>query len=426
MEGSGWLAGLRRHALEAYRRQGIPTPRVEAWKYTNLACLGREVFGPAPPVPTLTRSDLPDARLLPLTAPRVVFINGRFAPALSDPLPAGVAAGSLQAQLRTDPEAVRPLLERAQTQETLESLPLAALNLALLDDGLFLSVAEGVTVETPVHLVHLTVPGDGPSATHPRAVMVLGKNARAVIASSFVCLPGAATFTNLVSDVILEEGAQLSHARLICGAADGVTVGATLASVAAGARYETFSLTLGGRLVRNETRVRLEGEGAQALVNGAYAVRAGQHVDNTVFVDHAVPHATSSQLFKGVLDETGRAVFQGKILVRRDAQGSDGRQLHRALLLAPGAEVDIKPELQIYADDVVCGHGATAGEMDLDQLFYLQSRGLDAATARALLVEAFLDDAIGTVTDERLQEALVERVRDWQRSRAQAVWSDSR
>ncbi|GEO80427.1 Fe-S cluster assembly protein SufD [Pararhodospirillum oryzae] len=424
-EGGGWLGAVRQAGLDGYRRQGFPTPRHEAWKYTNLSAVGRLAVETPPAVPALTAADLPGDRLLPLDVPRLVFVNGRFSAPLSDldRLPAGVRAGSLRAVLLTDPGHLRPVLERPQAQEAVATLPLAALNTGFLSDGLVLEIDAGVSVEGPLHIIHLSVPGESATLAHPRGLIRLGAGARATLAVSYSGLPGAPSVINAVTDVVLGEDAHLSHVRLLAEAPEGVHIGAVLATVGARARYDAFTLTLGGRLVRNEIRVLLDGEGAQAHVNGAYAARKGQHIDNTVFVDHAVPNAKSSQLFKGVLDETGRGVFQGKILVRRDAQGTDGQQLHQALLLTPGAEVDIKPELQIYADDVACSHGATAGEMDAEALFYLQSRGIDEETARALLVEAFLEDALTTVADEAVRDALTERVRDWQRGRAQATWN---
>ncbi|ABC23368.1 Fe-S cluster assembly protein SufD [Rhodospirillum rubrum] len=419
----GWLDDLRQAGLDIYRRQGLPTPRVEAWKYTNLGGLTKIAFKPEPAPVTLDPGRLPLDRVLALDAHKLVFVNGRLDRTLSDAgdLPAGLRVSGLAALLAEDPARIEPLLGKGAA---LDDLPLAALNTGMIADGMVIEVAEDAVIERPLHVIAVSAALDGPMVFYPRLLVVVGARARLVLAESHVGLPDHPAFSNGVSEISLGEGAQLSHYRLIDGAADGYLVGTTLVEVGVRAGYESFTLELGGRLTRNEIRVTLAGEEGQARVSGGYAVRAGQHLDNTVLIDHAQPGATSRQLFKGVLDETGKAVFQGKILVRRGAQKTDGQQLHKALLLSRGAEVDTKPELEIYADDVVCGHGATAGEMDADQLFYLQARGLDEATARALLVEAFLEDVVGEVGDLPVRAAMIAKVRDWQRARDGAVWSE--
>ncbi len=419
-----WLADLRQAGLDIYRKAGLPTRKVEAWKYTGLDGLVKTSFAPAPLSTPVDVGSLPAGEALSLDAHVVVLVNGRVDPELSDldALPAGVRADSLALLMESEPETVTPLLG---SLTALDGLPLVALNTGLMADGLVIRIAEGIEMVKPLHIVSVGAATDGPVAFHPRHLVVLDKGARATVLESHISLPGAATFSNGVMEVVVGEGAALNHYRLFNEALDAYAVAASVVDVGAGARYESFSLTLGGRLVRNEQHVTLSGEQSEAVVNGAYAVRDGQHADNTVLVDHAVPRARSNQLFKGVLDETGKGVFQGKILVRRHAQETDGQQLHKALLLSRGAEVDTKPELEIYADDVTCSHGATCGEMDEEQLFYLQARGIDEQTARALLVEAFLEDVVGAVSHEPSRDAMIAMVRHWQRARNQAVWSEA-
>ncbi len=423
VEETGWLADLRQAGLDIYKRKGLPTPKVEAWKYTNLGGLAKTEFKPAALDVTVAADKLPLSSALSLDGVALVFVNGRFAPELSDlgALPKGLRVESLSKVLQAEPALVEPLLGKLAT---MEDLPLAALNTGLLTDGLFVRLAKGVVLDKALHVVSVATGGDTPAAFHPRNLIVLEEGAKATIVESHVGLSDVPTFENSVTEVTLGDGAELKHYRLLNGPDNSYHVGVTLADVATKARYESFVLAIGGALIRNEVRVVLSGEGAHGSVNGSYAVHEGQHVDNTVLVDHAVPRATSNQLFKGVLDGTGKAVFQGKVLVRRDAQETDAQQLHKALLLSRGAEVDTKPELEIYADDVKCSHGATVGEMDADQLFYLMARGIDEETALALLVEAFVEDVVHEISDEIVREAFIHKVRDWQTGRDKAVWSD--
>jgi Fe-S cluster assembly protein SufD len=422
-EETGWLADLRQAGLDIYKKKGLPTRKVEAWRYTNLGGLAKTEFSPAALDVTVAADKLPCAAALSLDALTLVFVNGRFDPELSDlgSPPKGLRVESLSKVLQTEPEVIEPLLGKLAG---LDDLPLAALNTGLLTDGLFVKLAKDTQLDKALHVVSVASGGGAPAAFHPRNLIVLEAGAQATIVESHVGLADFATFENSVTEVTLGAGAELRHYRLLNGPDNAYNVGVTLADVAENARYESFTLAIGGALSRNEVRVTLSGEGSHASVNGSYAVRAGQHVDNTILVDHAVPRATSGQLFKGVLDETGKAVFQGKVLVRKDAQGTDGQQLHKALLLSRGAEVDTKPELEIYADDVKCSHGATVGEMDADQLFYLMARGIDEETALALLVEAFVEDVVQEISDEVAREAFIHKVRDWQKSRDAAVWSE--
>lgn len=453
----GWLDDLHARGLAVYRSHGLPGPKSEAWKYTRLAGLAKTPFvggdplGGDPPVgPGLQDGSTPAptpttasalaavsaaaALDLPQSAPRVVLVNGVPVAALSTPadrLPAGLQVASLRATLAEAPDSLRGLLGGQLSLDG--SLPLAALNTGAFVDGLVVRVLPGVTVDQPLHVIAIatglpgpggTGGGDRPALCHPRHLVLIGEGARATVVESQIGTGTAPTLTNQVMECAIGAGAHLAHVRLLNGAAEDAWIGATVADVAAGGHLEAFALALGGATMRNELWVTLAGAGARAHFAGAYGLEGRQHLDTTVVVDHAVGETTSRQSLKGVLDGGSRAVFQGKILVRPDAQKTDGQQVHRALMLSEGAEVDTKPELEIYADDVICGHGATVGDIDADQIFYLQSRGLDADTARGLLVEAFLDEVIAEVADPGLRAALVARVRDWQRRRRQAVWSD--
>ncbi|MBB4265355.1 Fe-S cluster assembly protein SufD [Roseospira visakhapatnamensis] len=413
-----WLADLRRAGLSVYRGQGLPTVRVEAWKYTSLA--GLRKIDHVRDDGTLGLSDWGGRGALDLPdAHTVTLVNGRPV-GVPDALPVGVRVASLAHLLETEPDLLTPYLGRGAD---LSDTPMGALNAALMADGLVVLVAPGVALDRPLHMISVTEAPDHARHIHPRHLVVLGAGADATLVESRVTAPGAApTLTNMVTDMVVGERARLRHLSLANGGAEAVDLGLTTVTVGAEAAYDAFTLTLGGRLVRHEGCVRLAGAGAETRLRGAYGVREAQHVDTTLRVDHAVADTTSDQVFKGVVDAGGRGVFQGKTLVRRDAQRSDGGQLHKALVLSRDAEVYTKPELEIYADDVKCGHGATVGELDADQLFYLMARGITEADARALLVEAFLDDVVEAVPEGALRDAFLDAVRAWQARRHAVTW----
>jgi len=409
----GWLADLRRAGLAVYRDRGLPTVRVEAFKYTGLAGLTKTPFSlddgtlSAPPQAPAGALDLSDAIVLTL-------VNGRLV-APPQGLPEGVRVDSLSALLDADPGALEPHLGHVAD---LSAAPMGALNAALMADGLVIRVAAGTTLDRPLHVVSVTDAPDGARHMHPRHLIVMGEGASATVIESRVTADGAAeTLSNALTEVVMGAGARLAHPRLVNPGPQAVDLDLTAVDLATGATYEAFTLTLGGRLVRNEGQIRLREPHASARLHGAYGASGGQHLDTTLVVDHDAPDTTSDQRFKGVVDAGGRGVFQGKVIVRRGAQHTDGNQLHKALLLDRSAEVYTKPELEIYADDVKCSHGATAGDLDATQLFYLMSRGIPEAEARALLVEAFLDDVVTSLPAGPLRDAFLGAVRSWQASR---------
>jgi Fe-S cluster assembly protein SufD len=261
---------------------------------------------------------------------------------------------------------------------------------------------------------------DTPLAFHPRVLILAGRNSHATVVESHVGLGDRPYFSNLVSEVTLREGAVLGHYKLQNEQPGAFHLAATQVRLDSRSTYDGFVLSLGARLSRNEIRAHLGGGEIECRLNGAYAVAGDQHVDNTTFIDHAAPGSRSREVYKGVLDETARGVFQGKILVRPHAQKTDGHQLNRALLLSRGAEVDSKPELEIYADDVKCSHGAAIGEIDEDQLFYLRARGIDRMTARAILVEAFLGEVLDEIRLDAAREAYRGLLAGWLAARREA------
>jgi Fe-S cluster assembly protein SufD len=384
----------REEALARFEAVGLPTPRLEAWKYTNLAGLKTFDFARSEPPPALDAAPalLPDGRH------RLVFANGVFRPELSR------MEGPLATLAEVREDEIGAVAER-------DASPLVALNEALAQDGYWLRLPAGLVVAEPIEVIHVTTGG----ASHLRNVIVAGTGAQATIVERHLGLGEGEGVSNSVTEVELAPEAQLRIWKVQEESAASHHLAFTAARLAANARFESATLTLGARLSRNETHVRLEGRGAACRLDGAYALRGRQHCDNTTVVTHSAPGCQSRQTFKGALDDRTRGVFQGKVWVERTAQKTDGNQLSQALLLSDHAEIDAKPELHIYADDVKCSHGATAGELDHDAMFYLRARGVPEAEARSLLVEAFLNDAVEGVTDEAVRAAFAQRIASWMR-----------
>lgn len=390
-----WVAKLRAEAAETFRAQGLPGRRIEAWHYTDLGVLAQLGFTEA-----LTLADeapaLPPAR----AAHRAVFVDGRFAPALSQ-LPGGAT----------------PLAEALDATEgrlgaLAQPLPMVALNTMLFEDGLVLDVPAGVDAGEMELLSFATHAGRA-IAFHPRHLIRLGEGAKLTLIDTSLGEAEATYLHNPVYEIAVAEGAELTHVRIQREGRSGFQLSTVLATVQAGGTYDNFTLNAGGRLVRNEIHVALQGPKAACHMNGAQLVAEGQHADTTTFLDHAAPDCPSRQTYKTVLAGRSRGVFQGKILVRQAAQRTDGYQMNQALLLSDDAEINAKPQLEIYADDVKCSHGATVGALDEAQLFYLRARGIPAQQARAMLVEAFLTEAIEGVTNPLAQAALSEAISGW-------------
>jgi Fe-S cluster assembly protein SufD len=282
-----------------------------------------------------------------------------------------------------------------------------------MQDGIVLRVREGTKVADPIELVFISAPGDEPLAYHPRHLIVAEPDSDATLVEYHVGLGNGTSIANHVTEIQVEHGARLHHYKLQAEPDSAFHVHTLHGNVAGSGFYDGFGLTIGGKLTRNELSVRLNGAFADARLNGAYLQRGRQHVDNTTLIEHVVPDTTCREVFKGALEGKGRAVFQGKLHVHPDAQRTDGHQLSRALLLSDEAEIDAKPELEIYADDVKCSHGSTAGELEKDALFYLRSRGIPYATAKRIMVESFLGEVVEEMTLEHLQTAFMQRISTW-------------
>jgi Fe-S cluster assembly protein SufD len=405
----GWLSQLREEAAEAFARAGWPTRRQEAWKYTDLRRLAAQSWHE--PLAAMDRT-LP-APIPALGGARAVMIDGRFRPDLSalDALPPGVQVRGLARVLADDPESISGRLGALARPG---KDPFAALNTALMEDGIVIEVEEGVQFDGILHVASIgAAPGGRPVAFHPRLLVVLHKGARLTLAKSAEGGAGATFLDNPVTEITLAAGAHLTHVRLQDLPESAAQLATTYVRLAEDATYDSFVLVAGAGLSRNEIHATLAGPRAVCHLNGAQLLHGTRHADTTTAIDHEAPSCASRQTYKSVLGGPSRAVFQGRIHVHQAAQKTDGYQMNQALLLSPDAEMDSKPQLEIYADDVKCSHGATVGELDEGQLFYLRSRGIPADEARSLLVHAFLADALELVADESLREALADAVERW-------------
>jgi Fe-S cluster assembly protein SufD len=412
-DGLGWLKDLRQAGIENFNTLGLPTPKQESWKYTRLRPLEDTPFQPVGEQDGMAALDsLPSLLPDPGGRPRLVFVNGRIRPSfwVEGDLPEGVHVECLKDMLASGADWVQEHLGRICQAD---DQPFLALNTAMMDTGFVLRVDDGVEVPQPIEVVFIGGLTDGPVAYFPRNLIVLGSGAKATVVKHHVGLGVGAYFANAVTEVDVGEGARFNHYTVQEETRDATHLSTVHARVAKDGTYESFNLSIGGRLSRKEVTVRLEGEGAHTGLNGAYLMRGQEHCDNTTRIDHLAPNTTSREVFKGVLDDESRAVFQGRIVVHKDAQGTDGHQLCKTLLLSTGAEIDAKPELEIYADDVKCSHGATTGQIDETALFYLRSRGVPEALARNLLVQSFIGEALEEISDDDVRQAFTDKVIHW-------------
>lgn len=414
LPGSGAVRELRRRAIGTFAALGLPHRRIEEWKYTDLRSLLREAFAPAVGEAAAPGKADIDAALGPLAAIdayRVVVVDGAFNAGLSTgQYPEGLAVKPLSEALTGSPDKVGESLVRMKREED----AVEALNSAFATDGAVVRVADNAALDKPLLVVFARASAE-PNTITTRNVVSIGKGAKVTLMEAFVPLAGAAEedHQNAATEIAVGEGAAVTHVKSIVENGRAVHLGSASAEIGADASYRAFQLTAGPGLARNQIFVTFTGEGGKLDCSGAFLAANNEHIDTTLVVDHAVPHCESRELYKGVLDGRGRGIFQGKVIVRPDAQKTDGKQMAQALMLSPDAEFDSKPELEIYADDVVCGHGSTAAEIDPEHIFYCKSRGIPEPEARALLIEAFVAEAMEKVEDEAVREALMETARVW-------------
>jgi Fe-S cluster assembly protein SufD len=411
LPGDEAIMARRNAAFDVFAKEGLPHRRIEEWKYTDLRALMRDAKPLASPPDASAKARAKDAgRVLgDLDARRLVFVDGAFVPELSDlrELEAGLVVGSLaQALTDGDPVVAARLGKLAPANDAA-----VVLNTALMGDGAVIRVASGATIERPLHL--LFVASDKPAAIFTRSLVTIDHGARVMLIESH---EGPATSdyqVNAALELFAGDGAHVDHVKVIGEGTEALHVSTLAAAIGAHARFNTFSFISGGAVVRNQLFLRLDGEGTVAGIRGASLLKDRQHVDTTLFADHIARDCQSRQMFKSVLDNEAHGVFQGRIIVRRHAQKTDAKMMTQALLLSERAEADNKPELEIFADDVQCGHGATAGALDEELKFYLMARGIPPADAEAMLIQAFLGEAIEGIEHAGLREALIESVAAW-------------
>jgi Fe-S cluster assembly protein SufD len=326
-----------------------------------------------------------------------VSVDGRYSPELSGVtgLPSGVVVGSLAAALTADEPAVASQLAQLATFDDAERA-FTALNTSLFQDGVVVSIPDNTVVEAPIHLLFVATGGDD-VMHHPRVLINVGKNSQVRVIESYAGLAGGAYLTNTVTEVVAGDGAVVDHYKLLRESVDAYHIATMHLWLGRSSNFSSHAVTMGGAIARNEVIAELQGEGAECTLNGLYLVNDARLVDNHTTIHHAKPHCNSHELYKGILDDRSRAVFNGKIVVAIDAQKTDAKQTNKALLLSEDAQINTKPELEIFADDVKCTHGATIGQLDADALFYLRSRGLDSGQARNVLIHAFATDLLNRI-----------------------------
>jgi Fe-S cluster assembly protein SufD len=398
-----WLARAREAALARFAQSGFPTRRDEEWKYTDVAAIEKRAFTTLPYGARAAAAERNAPAYGCFPGHRVVFVNGRYSPALSavGRLPAGVALESLAAAFDRAPDALeRPIGE--YSRQTV----FGALNTAFMADGIYLHVPRGTAIEEPVHLFFMASEKD--AAIHPRNVIVAEEGSQATVIEHYEGAEGAAYFTNAVTQIFAAENATVEHCKLQQEPLRAFHIAGIHAAQARGSRFLSHSISLGAAIARNDISTTFDAEGCEATLNGLYLARGRQHVDHHTRIDHAKPDGKSREYYRGLLDGASRGVFNGKVIVHPQAQRTDAHQLNHNLLLSKDAEVDTKPQLEIYADDVKCTHGATVGQLDDAQLFYLRSRGMEEAVARSLLVYAFARDVIERIRVASLRAQLEE------------------
>jgi Fe-S cluster assembly protein SufD len=402
--GPGWLVALRREATEALRRSGFPTSKDEEWRFTSVAPITRADFSAAPGPVALSLEDLGPYLFGHLDWPRLVFVNGAFSAALSGGAPGAGDLSSLAEVLKAPPADLEAHLGR---HVPASATPFTNLNTALAKDGGFLRIRRDSVEARPVHLVFIATPEAENVGMHHRSLVIVEPNARVQLVESYLTLGGRPKYwTNSVVEISVGAGAWVEHSRIQRESEAAFHTGFTQVSQDRGAHYRSFSLAMGGLLARHDLRTRLGAPDTEALLYGLYIGHKDQLLDNHTVIYHDEPNCRSWEVYKGILDDRSHGVFNGKIFVRPEAQKTDAKQTNRALLLSDTAKLDTKPQLEIFADDVKCTHGATVGQLDPLWSFYLRSRGIPAEVAHRMLVAAFAAEVLEEIASPPVREAL--------------------
>ena len=411
-----WLRNLRREGFARFAEKGIPTTHWEDWRFTNLSSLAQTPFRLARNGGSALTAKSLDKYKIDGAAAQLIFLNGRYVAELSSigRLPNGVDISNLATEIESQPSALESWL--GQFLDTRRD-PFSALNTAFLEDGAFVYVAKGVVLEAPVHALFVSTSETGPTMTHPRNLIVAESGSQVSVIEDYVSLPSASgvegrLFCNTATELIAGDNAVVSHYMIEREHTDAFNVSTLRIEQGRNASVGSHSVLLGGGIVRNNVHPVLNGEGGDCLINGLFAGAGRQHLDNYMLVEHAKPHCGSRQFYNGILAGRSHGVFHGRIIVHKDAQKTDAKQTNRNLLLSDEAQIDTKPQLEIYADDVKCTHGATIGQIEENALFYLRSRGIDEPSARQLLLLAFASECLDRMNEGPARTHIESLIRD--------------
>ena len=402
---------IRRNAIHRFGEIGFPTTRQEEWRFTNIAPITNIEFLPIMDYKLngVTKNDIQPYVLK--NSVQLVFVDGMFSPELSenDSLPVGMIAGSLAETLKKYPEKIQPyinqLIREAENAFT-------ALNTAFLWDGAFISVPRKSVIEKPIQLIFIATDQDTVYAAQPRNLIIAGIDSQFKIIETYVGLAKNTYLTNTVTEIMLGDNSIVEHEKYQVESFNAYHIGTTHLRLNAASRYTSNVISFGGSIVRNNINARFDAEGAECILNGLSLGKGTQVVDSHTTIDHAQPHCSSHELYKAILDGASKGVFNGKVFVRKDAQKTDAKQTNKTLLLSDDATINTKPQLEIFADDVKCTHGATIGQLDDEQIFYLRSRGIDQDAARSILTSAFASDVIHRITIEPLRNQIEKKIHD--------------
>lgn len=401
-----WLHPVRQAAISRFAEIGFPSVRDEDWRFTNLAPLVQTSFSLAGEA----HVELTPQEIAPCVVPglgdiQLVFVDGRYAAALSSPGSpgGGLLVRSLAQACRDD----RALVEQHLTRYVeYHHDAFSALNTAFMEDGAFVHVPRGSVVEKPIYLLYVSTATGEPIMTHPRNLIILGEDSQATIVEDYVSLGAGVYFSNVVTEVVVGQNGVLTHYMIEQESKQAFNVSTLRVEQGRSSNVTSHTVLLGGALVRNNVHPVLAGEGGECLINGLFVASGRQHMDNFMRVEHASPHCDSRQFYHGILDDQSHGVFSGRIIVHKDAQKTDAKQTNNNLLLSQGAQIDTKPQLEIYADDVKCTHGATIGQIDENAIFYLRSRGIAEEAARAMLLLGFANESLGRMKVEPIRNHL--------------------
>ena len=411
-----WIRQVRREAMDSFMEKGFPTARMEDWRQTNIAQVIQRNYAGALPEPEIPEdfNDISPYIFSGTENSRLIFVNGVFSETLSktDGLPQGVQAENIFSVCRgKNAPHLKPDFFRCNK---FKKNSFTSLNTAFFGEGFYLYVPDGTVIESPIHVLYLTLSPEEPVRIHPRNLFIVGKNAQVSIIESYAGVSSIPYFTNAVTTVFVGKNSTVDHYKIQQEAASAYHISDTQIELERNANYTNHNISFGGLLTRNELTAMLDGEGVHCVLNGLYMPKEKQHVDNRTLIVHEKPHSESHELYKGILSDESKGVFRGRILVQKDAQKTDAKQDSKVLLLSGEAEINAMPQLEIYADDVKCSHGATSGYLEDDSIFYLQSRGIPKEKARGLLTYAFACDltnrikidAVRQKIDSLLQESL--------------------